>query len=180
MHRADLGVRGEVNTVERAVVLLGFEAVRSAVLAISVFQTFQRRTARPKRHISAARNSGSIPSPSRAARNCSRQQMVDDLGQGRRIDPSEAFVCGLLHDMGKVALDAVLPKSFSRVVEAADLLRGNIADVERTSSAWITWSSANGWPSDGSCRRRSRLHLAARPDCRRRCRRRCNSRGWST
>ena len=45
---------------------------------------------------------------------------------------SEAFVCGLLHDLGKIALDAILPKSFARVVEAVDLLRGNIADVERT------------------------------------------------
>src|SRR5687768_11971096 len=41
VHRADAGVRGEVNSVERAVVLLGFEAVRSAVLAVSVFQTFE-------------------------------------------------------------------------------------------------------------------------------------------
>src|SRR3954465_7988136 len=40
VHRASAGVRGEVNSVERAVVLLGFEAVRSAVLAVSVFQTF--------------------------------------------------------------------------------------------------------------------------------------------
>src|SRR5438067_1062786 len=40
VHRADMGVRGEVNSVERAVVLLGFDAVRSAVLAVSVFQAF--------------------------------------------------------------------------------------------------------------------------------------------
>src|SRR3954467_10755763 len=40
VHRADAGVRGEVNSVERAVVLLGFDAVRSAVLAVSIFQTF--------------------------------------------------------------------------------------------------------------------------------------------
>ncbi|HSU67321.1 MAG TPA: HDOD domain-containing protein, partial [Tepidisphaeraceae bacterium] len=46
--------------------------------------------------------------------------------------PSEAFICGLLHDLGKIALETILPKSFTRVVEAADLLRGNIADVERT------------------------------------------------
>src|SRR5687768_6698319 len=39
VHRADLGVRGEVNSIDRAIQLLGFEAVRSAVLAISVFQT---------------------------------------------------------------------------------------------------------------------------------------------
>src|SRR5499433_1697410 len=41
VHRADVGVRGEVTSVERAVVLLGFEAVRSAVLAISVFEAFR-------------------------------------------------------------------------------------------------------------------------------------------
>ena len=41
------------------------------------------------------------------------------------------LVCGLLHDLGKIALDAILPKSFARVVEAADMLRGNIADLER-------------------------------------------------
>src|SRR3954469_22428328 len=41
VHRAEVGVRGEVTSVERAVVLLGFEAVRSAVLAISVFETFR-------------------------------------------------------------------------------------------------------------------------------------------
>src|SRR3954471_23658837 len=41
VHRADVGVRGEVGTVKQAVMLLGFDAVRSAVLAISVFETFR-------------------------------------------------------------------------------------------------------------------------------------------
>src|SRR5271166_1938799 len=58
--------------------------------------------------------------------------MVQKHGKEAGVNPSEAFVCGLLHDIGKVALDAILPKSFSRVVEASDLLRGNIADLERT------------------------------------------------
>src|SRR6476469_8945884 len=40
VHRADAGVRGEVTSVERAVVLLGFESVRSAVLAVTVFKAF--------------------------------------------------------------------------------------------------------------------------------------------
>ena len=43
VHRSDSGVRGEVNSIERAVVLLGFDAVRSAVLAVGVFQKFQSR-----------------------------------------------------------------------------------------------------------------------------------------
>ena len=44
VHRADLGVRGEVNSVDRAVQLLGFDAVRSAVLAIAVFQVMGGET----------------------------------------------------------------------------------------------------------------------------------------
>src|SRR5690242_1439578 len=50
VHRSDLGVKGEVNSVERAVVLLGFDAVRSAALAISVFQTFPSRTSSENEH----------------------------------------------------------------------------------------------------------------------------------
>src|SRR5580692_10765329 len=40
VNHAGSGVRGEINSVQRAVVLLGFDAVRNAVLAVSVFQTF--------------------------------------------------------------------------------------------------------------------------------------------
>lgn len=128
VHRANMGVRGEVSSVERAVVLLGFDAVRSAVLAVSVFQTL---------------SGGSNGAPGRFLREefwkhsiavaCCAELLAETIsGHAGMLIPSEAFVCGLLHDLGKVALDAILPKSFDRVIEAADLLRGNIADVERT------------------------------------------------
>jgi putative nucleotidyltransferase with HDIG domain len=126
VHRSDVGVRGEVTSVERAVILLGFEAVRSAVLAISVFETFRE---------------SDKPLPSQFRRDefwkhcvgvaCAAELIATTL-KDKALDASEAFVCGLLHDLGKVALDAALPKSFHRVVEASELLRGNIADVERT------------------------------------------------
>src|SRR5581483_10222615 len=126
VHRSDVGVRGEVTSVERAVVLLGFEAVRSAVLAISVFETFKdsdkplasqfRRDEFWKHCVGVA---------------CAAELIAETVSD-KSLDPSESFVCGLLHDLGKVALDAALPKSFHRVVEASELLRGNIADVERT------------------------------------------------
>src|SRR6476646_10284020 len=35
--RADMGARGDIHSIERAVLLLGFDAVRAAVLAVSVF-----------------------------------------------------------------------------------------------------------------------------------------------
>lgn len=131
VHRSEMGVRGTVNTVERAVVLLGFAAVRSAVLAISIFETF--RSAKPSESGHFSREEFWKHSVAVA---CCAELLAGELNQtyGRDsgIDAGEAFVCGLLHDMGKVALDAMLPKSFAKVVEAADLLRGNIADLERT------------------------------------------------
>jgi signal transduction histidine kinase/HD-like signal output (HDOD) protein len=128
VHRADAGVRGSVNTVDRAVVLLGFAAVRSAVLAVSIFETFQAPTN------SSQFNRDDFWKHSVAVACCAELlagELQKTWGRDSGVDPSEAFVCGLLHDMGKVALDAMLPKSFGKVVEAADLLRGNIADLER-------------------------------------------------
>jgi signal transduction histidine kinase/HD-like signal output (HDOD) protein len=134
VHRADMGVRGDVTSVERAIIMLGFEAVRSAVLAISVFNTFSGDDADPaRRGLIFSRDEFWKHSVATA---CCAELLADAIAASwrkeDRIEPSEAFVCGLLHDLGKVALDAVLPKSYNRVVEAVDLLRGNIADVERT------------------------------------------------
>jgi len=50
---------------------------------------------------------------------------------GMPLEPDEAFTCGLLHDIGKLVLWELLPKSYLRVVEAARADNGNIADCER-------------------------------------------------
>src|SRR5215210_5263034 len=92
VHRADVGVSGDVNSIQRAVVLLGFDAVRSAVLAPSVFQVF----------------SGPSPLPGRVfnrdefwkhsiAVACGAELLATSLNQSggaksARIDPSEAFL----------------------------------------------------------------------------------------
>ena len=133
VHRADVGVHGDVQSIDRAVVLLGFEAVRSAVLAISVFQSFGSVSERRAPHFCR----DDFWKHCVATACCAELLAAATAGPGGRrmpgtLDPAEAFICGLLHDLGKIALETVLPKSFSRVVEAADLLRGNIADVERT------------------------------------------------
>lgn len=130
VHRPDMGVRGDVNSVERAVVLLGFAAVRSAVLAVSVFETFGAGPARKFGHFVR----DEFWKHSIAVACCAElmtEKLIEIYRKDAGIEPQQAFVCGLLHDLGKVAFDAVLPKSFDRVVEAVEMLRGNIADVER-------------------------------------------------
>ncbi len=131
VHRADSGVRGEVTSVDRAVLLLGFEAVRSAVLAISVFQTMGGTTKKEDGNFSREEFWKHCVAVAACAELLA-DSLVQIWGKDAQVDPAAAFTAGLLHDLGKVALDAALPKSFSRVIEAADMLRGNIADVERT------------------------------------------------
>lgn len=130
VHRADLGIRGEVSSVDRAVKLLGFDAVRSAVLAVSVFDTFREAPGGGASKFSREEFWKHCVAVACCAELLA-MQLKKVFGRDAGVDAGDAFVCGLLHDLGKVALDAALPKSFSRVVEAAELLRGNIADIER-------------------------------------------------
>jgi putative nucleotidyltransferase with HDIG domain len=135
VHRADGGLRADINSIERAVVFLGFEAVRNAALAVGVFETFGP---------SAQEKASLAPGGRRFNREdfwkhclgvaCMAELLAERMkATGKAgVEPSDAFVAGLLHDIGKVAIDAALPKSFARVVEAVEMLRGNIADVERT------------------------------------------------
>ena len=52
-------------------------------------------------------------------------------GGGPPIDPRLAFACGLLHDLGKVALDACFPRSYARVLQVAEARQCSTADAER-------------------------------------------------
>lgn len=122
--RASTGVRTEVGTVDKAVILLGFEAVRNAVLSIKVFETFARRTG----SVETAFDRNEFWKHSLAVASAA-QLAAEQLSL--RVDPEHAFVCGLLHDIGKVALDACLPKSYDRVIRRTNTARACIADVER-------------------------------------------------
>ncbi len=129
---ADRGVRNEVLTIDRAVVLLGFNAIRNAVLSIKVFETFAPAHKKPRRdktdeaefdRVEFWRHSLAVA--------IAAELIAREHGKPAELNPDEAFVCGLLHDIGKLALDHVLPRAFARVIALCDVNQGNIADVER-------------------------------------------------
>ena len=66
---------------------------------------------------------------------CAAERLAGEMalvyGRDAGIDPAEAFQCGLWHDLGKLALAAAFPRAFGRVVEAAELVRGDFAEAER-------------------------------------------------
>jgi len=133
---ADKGVRTEVLTVERAVVLLGFQAIRNAVLSLKVFEIFDSA---PADELTRGGEASDEPEPFDRAGFWSHSLAVAILAEliaknhpgHKDLVPEEAFVCGLLHDVGKLALDMVLPRSYARVVEVSSIRQSNIAEVER-------------------------------------------------
>lgn len=134
VHRADGGLRSDINSIERAVVFLGFEAVRNAALAVGVYETFGpesdegRHTPRRFNRTEFWKHCIAVACMSELI----AEQIKSQHGKASGVETSDAFVGGLLHDIGKVAIDAALPKSFARVIDAVEMLRCDIADVERT------------------------------------------------
>lgn len=130
--RSDLGVSGEVTSVRQAIVMLGLEAVRSALLSVEIYEIMGEML--------ESRSSGGDPQSldprgmvmHSLAVACGAELLATRrLGGSPRIEPEEAFVAGLLHDMGKLALERVLPKTYRAVVDACVKRQGNIALEER-------------------------------------------------
>lgn len=125
-------IGGGVTNLHQAVVMLGFETLRNLVLSIKVFEVFQD----PAEDEGAASTNGA-PRPFNRSEFWKHSLAVATFAEllaprcKPRLNPQDAFVCGLLHDIGKVAFDTAMPKSFARVVEAATMARGDLADVER-------------------------------------------------
>jgi signal transduction histidine kinase/HD-like signal output (HDOD) protein len=123
VHRADMGVGKRAITVPRAVVLLGFTVIRNLVLSIQVFEAL---TGADSRRGSSHRNEIWIHSLATAC----VADMLAERSKDRELI-GQAFVCGLLHDIGKIALDACLPKSYVKVVDRARRERACINDIEQ-------------------------------------------------
>lgn len=48
------------------------------------------------------------------------------------VQPGDAFLAGLLHDIGKAAICAVFPRGYRRIVARNQELRGDLIDQERS------------------------------------------------
>jgi len=143
----------DVTTVDKAVLLLGFDEVRNAVLSIKVIEMFeppQKRKTVDKAQSSKPRFAAMIDGEDADDAPLSKptfnhtefwlhclavavaaERIAAAHPGDKTLRPSEAFVCGLLHDIGKLALERILPKSYERVIELVELNQSNIAEFER-------------------------------------------------
>lgn len=124
--KAATGVRSAELTVERAVGLIGFKTIRQVTLASKVMEAF-----------ASPRDPADGPGIDRPgfwqhclAVACAARRIAAALPEG--LDAEEAFLLGLLHDIGKLALDCALPKSYARVLRRREESRSALSDAERT------------------------------------------------
>jgi putative nucleotidyltransferase with HDIG domain len=93
------GFSQPIATIQHAMVLLGFSVVKTLVLSTSVLDMMSKSMAGLWRHSLAC------------ARTCALIARYLDEG-----DPEEISVTGLLHDLGKVVLEAHVPEAFEPVI----------------------------------------------------------------
>ncbi|MEC9374334.1 MAG: HDOD domain-containing protein, partial [Planctomycetota bacterium] len=135
--RVDKGLGDSITTIDRAVTLLGLDLVRSSLLSVHLYDAM---TLQQYADLDAEEQESGARTIDRAglwrhgvATACAAELIAEAHRKshpGLRAD--EAFLCGLLHDLGKYALDVILPKSFARVAEIATRRQANIAEIERT------------------------------------------------
>ncbi len=127
--RAELGLGNKIATVERAVVTLGLEAVRSLVLSVCVVDWSGRAE--------TERTGGSGAGLDRAGfwRHsigvACGAELLARHERGLGVRPEDAFVAGLVHGLGKLVLDLILPRSYAKIVQLSDLKGGMLAEHER-------------------------------------------------
>ncbi len=103
VNSAYYGLGQQVTTLEHAVVLLGIKVIKNLALTATVFETFKSGTGALLRHsiacgtaMRALAGNGLVPS-------------------AKRVTPDEAFVHGLLHDIGKVVIEEFLPEEAAKI-----------------------------------------------------------------
>ncbi len=106
VNSAFYGHKKRITTINRALVILGFRAIRNAALAISVFDYFKGEEGSELCDLHRFwEHSIAVGSVSKVLATHTAPMMIE-----------EAFVVGLLHDVGKVIMKKYFPADFDELV----------------------------------------------------------------
>lgn len=139
--RADKGIREPIKTVKRAVLMLGFDAVRATALSVCVYD-LMRGSAPAAKAIDAqvgGEESKQKGPPAfdrhgfwkHSVATACASELLARWYTALRVVPEEAFLAGLLHGVGRLVLEHVLPRSYEKVVRLAERRGCASAVVER-------------------------------------------------
>ena len=128
--RAGSGIRDDATTIDKCVLLMGLEAIRSAALSVKILEIFDPASGAKGGKFDL----GEFWKHSLAvALACERLAKLMPKPAAADTAPTadELFVAGLLHDIGKAALHDCLPKSYAKVIEAAESSHAPLLALER-------------------------------------------------
>jgi putative nucleotidyltransferase with HDIG domain len=128
------GFPREISTVNMAIVVLGFNTVKEMTLSLSVFEAF--KDAKNDSAFDISRFWQHSIGCGSAARMLSRRFAHQLTG--------EAFVAGLLHDIGKIILRQYMPQEFSSIMEMVASGKTNLDEAE-TDIVGATHSQIGAW-----------------------------------
>lgn len=118
------GFPRRITTVRDAVVLLGFRAVRSATLASCV--------------IDANPGSNHLDYREFWRFSVTVGMLAEVLGRAERLHQDEAFTAGVLHNIGRLALDQHYPQALAAALQQARRQEMPLADAEREVIGWTS------------------------------------------
>jgi putative nucleotidyltransferase with HDIG domain len=135
VNSAFYGFPNRISTVTHAIVILGFNAVRSTVMSVSVFDTFGSGggTAGFDREKFWKHSIGVAVSAKCLAGRMNMKEL------------EEAFIAGLMHDIGRVILDQFVHKEFEKIVaftKEKDIL---IRDAEKEILGGVSHAEIGAW-----------------------------------
>lgn len=114
-HEQGLSLPGEPPSARRILEKLGPNVIREALFALKVFRPFNHDSLQKQRMLRRAR----LALHTLAVACCAKR--IAEIASPK-MDVRSAYLAGLLHDIGKLALDDVMPKSYERIIEEAKSL----------------------------------------------------------
>ena len=129
------GFPSRITTITHAIVILGFNAVRATALSASVFSTFGKSDQETSFDRQGYwKHSVGVGSASKIIAKKLQMKEVE-----------EAFLAGLMHDIGKVILDQFLHESFEKVLGVVRTKNCLIIDAEKEILGGISHCDIGGW-----------------------------------
>ncbi|MGD9055640.1 MAG: HDOD domain-containing protein [Desulfobacterales bacterium] len=123
VNSAFYGFKSKISDLRNAVVLLGYNAVRNAIVSLSVINAFPKRVQLMDFDISQFwKHSLAVAVTSKNIAQLSKKE-----------SPDNCFVGGLLHDVGKVILAQYFPKLFEAVWSTLQNQHSTFYEAERKS-----------------------------------------------
>lgn len=101
------GFPGQIKSIQHAVVIIGFNKVKNVVVTASVFDLSKGRDA----------NRLDLPRFWQHSLGTAIGAQVVATTIGGGLSPEDAFVGGLVHDLGKLIMDQFLPKEYAPVFD---------------------------------------------------------------